>query len=1229
MSAGIDTLGGAAAAIPRVTHRSRAFRKFVLLSLGLLFGLIGQVYFMRRQYPLDGTLFYLVAIFLFARAVRGLPAAVGKPVTVATGYSLVRALPAAVLGALAFALFMQERYNPAIIVTMAALLALIVAYWRQGLTETGKIHLEQWEWIAFGGILLLGLLLRLYHLGSFPGTLYLDEGDVGSLGLKMARSSNYLPFVPDFTGHPTFFYYGLGLYLKLVGISIIKLRLYTIAIGMLAIIATYFLGRELLGPRGALIAAFAMAISTWAINFSRVVFDGIAVVLFVALTMFFLLRGLRTRQPMDFIWSGLAIGLGLNTYLAFRVVPLLVLLYLIYKVLGNRSFLRIYAPGLVLLSLALFVSFTPLGVYYLKHPGDLWSRAQSASVFQDIEREKSYAPLWANIRKAFGMFNYQGDPRPRHNLPDNPMVDPITGIFLVLGFGYALLNWRKAENSMLITWLAVGMLPGVFSLADSNPHSLRTITNLPAVCLLAALSAERIDMFARVNCGAGVRSRLQVLAAVVAVIALAANMHVYFDLQANNRSVYYDFDPVQNAVAQEVARLGKTHNMYVAAAYTNHSAVKFLDNGLPYQTFNQAQHLPLRDVGGKDCIFILEPAQRQLVTLFQTYYPGVQIKTWADRFGNPGYIEITVTREEAERAQGVKAAYYAGGDRSSNPALRRTEDTIAADWATAAPLDPPFGVVWTAALFAGRYGQYVLTLESSHPATVTLDSQVAITTTGGEQRASLNLIGGFHNLQVETTVPSRSGTLSLRWKPVDGSEQVIPRSALFTLDLGSNGLLGKYYRGNAWAGAPVIQQKDLFVSPNDLLPAPFSIEWEGKIYAPQDGQYVFATSSDDGSQLWIDNKLVVDNGGHHSERYVEGRTNLTEGLHDIRLRYFQDDGGRTLDLYWVRPGGGKEIVPTSVLFPPGAVISGPIVIAPPSPPVTTPTQPGQTPVAKPPATIGQQIGTLEPVLTIGREGGGQGEFRNPRGVAVDLNGNIYVADTGNKRVQIFDRQGKFLAEWKGGREPFLEPIAIAVAPNGDVYVLEAERDSAQRFSARGEFLGKIGDGLGLYRPRGLTVDGSGVLYFANTGGNNIVRASATGQLLGTVGTAGKGNGQLQQPTDVVIDSAGNIIIADTYNQRIQRFTADGRYLGQWRIPAAGTVAGPHLAVSPDGTVYVTDPDNSRISAYGADGSVLAAWGSQGSGDGQFMQPVGIFMDASGLIYIADTGNSRIQVWAKR
>lgn len=1228
------------------TRRKGGFRGLALIVLGLLVALIAQAYLIRHQYPLDGVAFYAVAVVLFCLGVRRLADAMPAERAAAYAFQWKRALPALLIGVVALILFVRERMPgtgafdgtpgngyASLLVWLAALLALVIAYWRQDLNPAGAITLDRRELLALGGIVALGLALRLFRLDAMPGNLYLDEGDHGLLALRLMKFNGYVHYVPDLTGHATLFFYGLGAWIKLFGLDLTAMRVYPVLIGMLAILATYFLAREMLGPRGALVAAFVMAISRWHITFSRYIFTAGMVTLAMALTLWLLIRALRTRRPLDFIWAGIAFGLGLTAYLPIRfVLPAVVGTYLVFRLLADRTLLRVHSHGLLLFVIAFLVAVMPLAVYFQKNPSMLLARASQASVQQDIERAGSNEPLKANIRKAFGMFNFEGDPRARHNLPLAPMLDPVTGVFFVLGAGYALWRLRKPEYALLLVWLVYGVVPGVMSLADSNPHSMRTIANIPAVCLLAALAAERGWTYVRTHYGRSGEQLLKPAAIIVAVVALGINVVMYFSRQAGNVSVYYDYDPVQTQVAREVVQLGASHQVYVAGAYTNHSAVKLLASSTPYQTFNQTQHLPVRDAGSQDVVFILEPVHRQLLNLFQKYYPLAQISEWKDRYGNTGFVSVSVPRQQAAAAQGAVLAFYRGST-AELPFSERSAETIVADWAVDRPLDAPFTAVWRSALYVSRYGNHALTLESTHPASVTLDSQVILDMPGGRQTVELSLFGGFHTLQVQSTVAGNDGKLSLAWRTPDAGEQSIPRTSLFSVDVATNGLVGKYYRGNSWAGAPAIQQKDLFIFPNDLLPAPFSIEWEGKIYAPRDGQYVFGTQSDDGSVLYIDGKVVVDNGGHHADRYMEGRITLTQGVHDIKIRYNQDDGGRVMELYWTPPGGRKEVVPTEALFPPSAIVSGTITlpeqVAIPTPGVSGVPAPGvQTPGAGLPVV--SSIGEMAPLLVIGREGAGPGEFRNPRGVAVDKQGSIYVADTGNKRVQKLDSQGKFLAEWKNaGSAPFVEPAGIAIAANGDIYVLEPERDGAHWFTADGQYRGKIGDGLGLYRPRGLTIDPAGVLTFANTGGNSVVRTTADGKLVNSLGKAGTKNGELQQPTDAVVDTAGNVYVADTFNQRIQRFAADGRYLGQWTIQASGTSAGPHLAIAPDGVIYVSEPDAHRISAYAVNGSVLATWGGQGIAEGQLQQPVGVYVDGAGMLYIADSANHRIQVWGKR
>jgi len=137
------------------------------------------------------------------------------------------------------------------------------------------------------------------------------------------------------------------------------------------------------------------------------------------------------------------------------------------------------------------------------------------------------------------------------------------------------------------------------------------------------------------------------------------------------------------------------------------------------------------------------------------------------------------------------------------------------------------------------------------------------------------------------------------------------------------GLVAHYYPKISPIGEPVrstVEDRVYFRCNNDEekiarlgMKAPLSIVWEGLIRIDREGIYSFATESDDGSWVFIDNKLVVDNGGTHGNQYVSGEIELTPGYHRIRVKYFDSAWGAWMKLLWTPVGGGEEEIPAEVL----------------------------------------------------------------------------------------------------------------------------------------------------------------------------------------------------------------------------------------------------------------------------------------------------------------------------
>ncbi|MBC7248918.1 MAG: hypothetical protein H5T62_01410 [Anaerolineae bacterium] len=419
-----------------------------------------------------------------------------------------------------------------------------------------------------------------------------------------------------------------------------------------------------------------------------------------------------------------------------------------------------------------------------------------------------------------------------------------------------------------------------------------------------------------------------------------------------------------------------------------------------------------------------------------------------------------------------------------------------------------------------------------------------------------------------------------------------------------NGLIGYYYRGKEWEGTPLSVQRDFVVTANDKpfsgeLRPPYSIVWRGKLEAPRSGQYALGTNSDDGSYLYVDGQLVVDNGGEHGGRYREGVIRLSRGYHDLEVRYFQADGSQTMQLWWTPPGGSRELLPPDRLFPWEGEVPAHVAVQPPEP----------TTVAA--GEVADQL-----VSSLGGPGSGDGQFLEPRGVAVDEAGRIFVADTGNHRVQLFDADGPWLSTLGAGAE-LQQPCDVAVDSRGTAYVADALGDAVVRLAPDGRVLSRFTPGF--YRPRGVAVGPDDVLYVADTGHSRVLALSAAGEVLAEY--VGAGMEPFDQPTDVAVDVQGTIYVVDTYHQRVVRMGPGGEYQGEWEIPEADTLDSPHIVISATGIIYVTDPQSGQVVAYDGEGQVLG-WAVIGPGS----KPVGVAVTSSGQMLAADVGLHRVHIF---
>lgn len=352
-------------------------------------------------------------------------------------------------------------------------------------------------------IIALGFFLRFYNIENTPPGVYPDEAVNGEDAWRAVETGNYQWFYPANQGREGLFMNIIAILFKFFGASILTLKLPSIIFSTLTILGVYLLSKELFKRRDlALIAAFLTAVAFWSINFGRISFRANMLPFVLTFSFYFILRALRTKKITDGAIGGLFFGLGMHTYIAFRISPLILLFLLIAFILSRKDFLKNYWKHFVAFSLAALIIAAPMFYTFYAHPEYFESRSDSISIFSP---QMNNGNVTATSIKSFVLslikYNFVGDQNWRHNYPPYPILDPLTSLAFLIGIIYAIRPFfqlfrqrisQKTRNielekyTLLIFWFLI-MLAPEFLTAEGLPHALRSIGNLPAVFIIAAM----------------------------------------------------------------------------------------------------------------------------------------------------------------------------------------------------------------------------------------------------------------------------------------------------------------------------------------------------------------------------------------------------------------------------------------------------------------------------------------------------------------------------------------------------------------------------------------------------------------------------------------------------------------------------------------------------------------------------------------------------------------------
>ncbi|MGE5376341.1 MAG: PA14 domain-containing protein [Bacteroidota bacterium] len=782
------------------------------------------------------------------------------------------------------------------------------------------------EAAAVALILALAIFLRTYRFTSIPPGIYVDETNGAMDALRILEGSAASPFGTGWYGTPNGYIYYMAGIIKVLGATWTSLKLISLIPAILSILAIYFLGRLVFGPLAGLSAMLLMASSRWHMSMSRWGWNETAPPLFQILATFFLIRGLRDRRALDYVLSGLLVGLSMYTYLSARLAAATLLLYILLWVLTDRSgvvaSLRRSWLGFVLFALAALVAVAPLAVTYYTDPFTMNNRVSEISVFRDIREQNSIQPLVQNVKDILKFFHQTGDHQGKHNLPDEPMTDPITGLLFAVGLAYSLLHWRDQRYFLLLMWLVIGLAGSFLSSHSESPQSYRALTALPAVVLMAADILDRVvrTIYKALQGQSFARSHPRLpmyIAGAIGVLALlgstAWESNVYFGRQASSVAVQQGFNPTENQVAREViAALQSNKDVYLSPRFAEFSPLRFLVYGVmkartgentldnrPYHTLLPATDLPVKD-NGRDVLILLDSSFWPLRDYIQFFYPQAKMGLITLSDGSPVYFKIEIPHEQLAALQGLNetVAHPDGSTEQRLATQVKVDDQKAAQ------------ITWEGAIQIEHGGTYEVKGEGG------LDVFLDDLPVSGPQY----LGRGLYDLKAIWNAGDNPDA-HLTWRRQDGEWASIPAGALFRTPGQRQGLLGVYWNNTNWENTPVFHQITpfLMLAWNDEQPivpnGPFSARYNGSLKITEPGTYSFRVEADDGARLIIDDQVIGEGVTPGQPNSFDASVDLTAGEHPIRVEYFQQGGGSALRVFWSFNGQPYTPLPPSVLTP--------------------------------------------------------------------------------------------------------------------------------------------------------------------------------------------------------------------------------------------------------------------------------------------------------------------------
>ncbi len=489
-------------------------------------------------------------------------------------------------------------------------------------------------------LFLLGVaaFFRFYRLAEVPSNMVSDHAEKL---LDVFDINNGIPsiFFARNTGREPLQFYLISWFAQIfnTGYSFLSLKLSTAIPALISVLYMYLLGKELGGKRLGLFAGFLLAIGYWPNTVTRIALRHSLYLSSTVATLYYMVRGLKRGQIIDFIWAGISVGIGLNGYSPYRIVPVLLPLLVGIAALhsdfkGKRALMLKQLMILILFSV---VSFLPVLTYMTERGHFEQVTSRSLTRLTLAERgtwdESPWQILGQNLWSSALMMAWSNGDIWAHSVPRRPALDWVMGGLFHLGAVLVFLRYlrqRQWTDLGLLIAIPILMLPSTLSLAfpGENPSLNRSSGAAAPVLLVTAIALDALYLVLAQFWAGGGRNKLRRWAVVAAI--LAATTFLNYDLIFRQYSENYtrndwNYSQLGRFIANFNDNFHKPQNAFVVVYpyWVDIRLVAIESGNINYEPYVYPDRLQQTQANIGEKLFLVKPEDLASLDTLKALYP--------------------------------------------------------------------------------------------------------------------------------------------------------------------------------------------------------------------------------------------------------------------------------------------------------------------------------------------------------------------------------------------------------------------------------------------------------------------------------------------------------------------------------------------------------------------------------------------------------------------------------